>query len=76
MDSSDCGGRLTTAERDILLGLASGMTAKEIARSRRTSPLTVRTQIKSMKAKLGTRSIAQSVATVLACRREECARRE
>ena len=61
---------------DVLLALASGLTGKEIARSRDTSLLTVRTQVKSIKLKLGTRSIAQSIAAVLACRGEECERRE
>ena len=50
------------ADSPALLILMPGLTGKEIARSRDTSLLKVRTQIKSIKSKLGRRSLAQSVA--------------
>jgi DNA-binding CsgD family transcriptional regulator len=62
---------LTADERGVLLALASGLRGNEIAPSRHTSLLTIRTQIKSIKSKLGERSLAQSVASVMGCKHED-----
>lgn len=67
----NCPAPLTAADREILPALALGLPGREL-----TSLLRVRTQIKSIKSMLGTHMLAQSVVSVMACRREGCPERE
>lgn len=60
------GHTLTTAEIEVVMGLSSGLTPKEIAESRGASVHTVRNQIKSALAKTGLRR--QSELAVLGAR--------
>lgn len=56
--------RLTQAESEIALRLADGLTPVEIAEERAASPQTVRTQVKSVCAKLGCRRQSEVVALI------------
>ncbi|HAH10979.1 MAG TPA: hypothetical protein DCL54_14835 [Alphaproteobacteria bacterium] len=55
---------LTFAEREVAIALAQGRSPEDIAQDRRTSLTTVRSQIKSLKAKMGARDIPDLVRTV------------
>lgn len=55
---------LTLAEREVAIALAQGRSPEDIAKDRRTSLATVRSQIKSLKAKMGARDIPDLVRTV------------
>lgn len=52
-------GRLTTSEREIVEGLASGLTAKQLAFERGISINTVRTHIRNGKRKTGARTLRE-----------------
>jgi len=57
---------LTARELEVIAGLASGKRVHEIARQLVISPSTAQTHVRNAMLKLGTRSQAQLVATVLA----------
>jgi len=56
--------RLTPAEREVSLALLRGERAAQIARRRRVSVYTVRSQIKSIYAKAGVSGYAEYLAKV------------
>jgi DNA-binding CsgD family transcriptional regulator len=70
--AADCAASLTEAERDVLASLASRRTEKETAHIRHMSLPAVQIKMRYIEMKLGTRSVAQSVAAVMTCRRENC----
>ena len=55
---------LTASERDVLISLCSGLAAQDIALQRAVRISTVRTQISSIREKVGARTVTQVIRKV------------